>query len=311
MLTLTRILCPTDFSDVSAKAERFALALVQHYGGQLSLLHVDPPTPLLAAYGEVPVDVRLFEEQRRQAERDMQAARERAEAGGITVDAEVRGGAPAREILAAARTGGVDLIVLGTHGRGGVEHLLLGSVAEKVLRKAACPVLIVPATADADRGVLFSRILCPIDGSAAAAAAVAFAVSLARETDGAIRLLHVVEPLPMMSEIAPLAEDYQRHVEARVRTTLHDAVPADVREWCRIDEEVSVGKASERIVATARAHAADVIVMGVRGRHALDLVAFGSTTNDVIRRAQCPVLVVHPQIAGKSRPSLASTVAQA
>jgi nucleotide-binding universal stress UspA family protein len=302
MSTFKRILCPTDFSEVSAKAERIAVALAKRDGARLSLLHVDPPLLLMAPYGEVPVDVGLFEEQRRQAERDMAAARQRAEAAGVTVDTDVRGGAPAREILDIAGAGGIDLIILGTHGRGGVEHLLLGSVAEKVLRKASCPVMVVPAQADVERGPLFKRILCPIDGSAPAAAAVSFAVSLARETDAAIRLLHVIEPLPIMGEIAPLAEDYQMDVEARVQSAIRSAVPPEVRQWCRIEEQISVGKASERILATAHAHAADVIVIGVRGRNALDLMAFGSTTNEVIRRAQCPVLVVHPPQAAASDP---------
>jgi nucleotide-binding universal stress UspA family protein len=307
MLTFTRILCPTDFSDVSTKAERFALAIARHYGGRLSLLHVDPPLPAMA-YGEFPVEVRLSDAQRRQAESDMMAARRRAQDNGVIVDAEVRGGSPAREILEVAQHASVDLIVLGTHGRGGVEHFLLGSVAEKVLRKARCPVMVVPSTADADRGALFSRILCPIDGSAPSSAAVACALSLARETDAAITLQQVIAPLPVTSDVAALdAAEYERHAEALARTTLHDAVPPDAREWCRIDEEVSVGKASERILAVAEARGADVIVMGVRGRNALDLLAFGSTTNDVVRRARCPVLVVHPRAAEPTGSGVATT----
>jgi nucleotide-binding universal stress UspA family protein len=308
MLTLNRILCATDFSEVSAKAERYAIALARRYEARLSLLYVDPPMPLLGTYGEIPVDIRIFEEQRRQAQLEMQAARARAEADGLTVDTEVRGGTPAREILKVAREG-VDLIVIGTHGRGGVEHLLLGSVAEKVLRKAQCPVMVVPAAADVDRGVLFSRILCPIDGSPASSAAAAFAVSLARETDGAIRLLEVVEPLPVVSEIDALdAGAYEERAAARARTTLHDAIAPDVRQWCKVDEEVAFGRASERILATALERNADVLVMGVRGRNALDLFTFGSTTNDVIRRAGCPVIVVHPAPAERSGLGLASSV---
>jgi nucleotide-binding universal stress UspA family protein len=309
MLTLSRILCATDFSEVSAKAERYAIALAKRYEARLVLLHVDPPIPLMSPYGEIPIDLGLFEEQRRQADLEMRAAHERARVAGLVVDAMVRGGSPAREILAEARQG-VDLIVLGTHGRGGMEHLLLGSVAEKVLRKATCPVMVVPAAADADRGVLFARILCPIDGSAPSAAAVAFAVSLARETDGTIRLLEVVEPLPVVSEIDVLdAPTYERQAEALARTTLHDAIAAEVRESCRVVDEVAFGKASQRILDAARDGGADVVVTGVRGRNALDLFAFGSTTNEVVRRAACPVLVVHPPPAERGhRRAVASAV---
>ena len=97
MLTLTHILCPTDFSDVSTAAEAYAAALAARYEAQLSLLHVDPPMPISAPYGEIPVDVGLFEEQRAQAERELGAARERARTAGVPVQVAVVGGYPSRE----------------------------------------------------------------------------------------------------------------------------------------------------------------------------------------------------------------------
>lgn len=295
MLTLTRILCPTDFSEVSTKAEAYATSLASHYGATLHLLHVDPPTPVMAPYGEMPVDVRLFEDQRQQAEHDLAAARDRARAAGVAAEATIRSGYPAREVLEVAGGAQADLIVLGTHGRGGFEHLLLGSVAEKVMRKAPCPVMVVPALAPTGSDARFSRILCPIDGSASSADAVNYAVSLARETDGHLTLLYVVEPVPPVGEFGPLdAEDLRRSGEVHAKAVLQAAVTPEVREWCVIEEAVAFGKASERILHTAASHNADVIVMGVRGRGAIDLMAFGSTTNDVIRRATCPVLAVHP-----------------
>jgi nucleotide-binding universal stress UspA family protein len=249
--------------------------------------------------------------QRRQADSEMQAARARAQAAGLEVDAEVRGGSAAHEILEAARHG-MDLIVIGTHGRGGIEHLLLGSVAEKVLRKAQCPVMVVPGAAHPEQGILFSRILCPTDGSAAADAAVAFAVSLARETDGVIHLLRVVEPLAVVTEFDALeAPAHDRQEEALARSTLQHAVSPEVRQWCRVREEIAFGKASERILAVAAAQAADVVVMGVRGRNALDVFTFGSTTNDVVRRVGCPVLVVHPQAVERQRSSSPAAAVEA
>lgn len=299
MLTLTRILCPTDFSEVSTTAEAYATALAHHYGAALHLLHVDPPTPVMSPYGEIPVDIRLFEDQRQQAQADLAAARARAQAAGVAADASIRGGYPAREVLAVAAEEHADLIVLGTHGRGGVEHLLLGSVAEKVMRKAPCAVMVVPAGAHAPTStgaeVRFSRILCPIDGSAASADAVSYAVSLARETDGHLTLLYVVEPVPPVGEFGSLdAGDFRRLGETHAKAVLQAAVTPEVRAWCTVEEAVAFGKASEGILATAKSHAADVIVMGVRGRGAIDVLAFGSTTNAVIRRATCPVLAVHP-----------------
>jgi nucleotide-binding universal stress UspA family protein len=126
MLTLTHILCPTDFSTVSTAAEGYAAALAARYEARLTLLHIDPPVPIMAPYGEIPVDVRLFEEQRAQAERDLAAARDRARTAGATVEATLVGGYPGREILAAASDEDADLIVLGSHGRGGVEGAVPG-----------------------------------------------------------------------------------------------------------------------------------------------------------------------------------------
>ncbi len=306
MLILRTVLCPTDFSDVSARAETYAAALARHYDASLHLLHVDPPMPVMAPYGEIPVDARLFEEQREVAEAELVKAGERARAGGLTVETTMKGGHPAREILALADRAQADMLVIGTHGRGGVEHLLLGSVAEKIMRKASCPVLVVPPGAPGDSDALFSRILCPIDGSAASAHALTYALSLARETDGHVTLLYVVEPVPAAGEFGALdVEEYRRAGEEHARKVLREAVPDDVRTWCRLDERVATGKPSERILDAATTERADVIVMGVRGRGAIDLLAFGSTTNEVIRRAGCPVLAVHP-VATPVRPAHAT-----
>ena len=306
MLTLRTVLCPTDFSDVSARAETYAAALARHYDASLHLLHVDPPMPVMAPYGEIPVDARMFEEQREVAEAELVKAGERARAGGLTVETTMKGGHPAREILALADRAQADMLVIGTHGRGGVEHLLLGSVAEKIMRKAACPVLVVPPGAPGDSDALFSRILCPIDGSAASAHALTYALSLAQETYGHVTLLYVVEPVPAAGEFGALdVEEYRRAGEEHARQVLRDAVPDDVRTWCRLDERVATGKPSERILDAATTERADVIVMGVRGRGAIDLLAFGSTTNEVIRRAGCPVLAVHP-VATPVRPAHAT-----
>ncbi len=306
MLTLRTVLCPTDFSDVSARAETYAAALARHYDASLHLLHVDPPMPVMAPYGEIPVDARMFEEQRQVADAELVKAGDRARAGGLTVETTMKGGQPAREILALADRAQADMLVIGTHGRGGVEHLLLGSVAEKIMRKASCPVLVVPPGAPGESDALFSRILCPIDGSAASAHALTYALSLAQETDGHVTLLYVVEPVPAAGEFGALdIEEYRQAGEEHARKVLRDAVPDDVRTWCRLDERVATGKPSERILDAARTERADVIVMGVRGRGAIDLLAFGSTTNEVIRRAGCPVLAVHP-VATPVRPAHAT-----
>ncbi len=311
MLTLRSVLCPTDFSAVSVKAEVYATAIARHFAASLHLLHVDPPMPILAPYGEIPVDPRIFEDQREAALADLSAAADRARTAGVPVETTLRGGQPAREILTAASEMRPDLVVIGTHGHGGVEHLLLGSVTEKVMRKAPCPVMVVPPGAHPESGVRFARILCPIDGSATSADALTYALSLARETDHQLTVLYVIEPVPAAGEFGALdVAEYQRLGEAHARQVLRDAVSDETRASCRLDERIATGKPSERILDAAAVDRADVIVMGVRGRGAIDVFAFGSTTNEVVRRATCPVLAVHPAAteAPASGPVPAATV---
>jgi nucleotide-binding universal stress UspA family protein len=200
-------------------------------------------------------------------------------------------------IVSRARTTSVDLIVIGTHGRSGFERLILGSVTERVLRKAACPVLTVPAhTPDAvplEAGSM-RRILCPVDFSSSSAGALEYAAALAQEAHASLTVLHVLELFPDLAEYADavgLAE-YRDARFQQARTHLSQAVKAAVQETCKADELVLVGRAYAEILRVADDQAVDLIAMGVRGRGVMDLMFFGSTTNHVVRAAHCPVLTV-------------------
>ncbi len=195
---LSRVLCPTDFSDFSAAAVSYAAALAASYGATLRLLHVNTPFPIVAPLGDVPGNTKLYESQRVQSYRALETEAERIRKPGITVEVELRDGSAVHETLAAAADWDANLIVVGTHGRGGMERLVLGSVAEKVLRKAPCAVLAVPheAIGRAGKAERIEHVLCAHDGSAASAAGVAYARSLAERTGARITLVTVVESLP-------------------------------------------------------------------------------------------------------------------
>jgi nucleotide-binding universal stress UspA family protein len=137
MFTIRTILHPTDFSDSSAAAFRLACSLARERGAQLLVLHVYPP-PI--AHGEV-VARRQDNGYHRLLWDQLHAFR--PEDPAVGVDYWLREGEPAAEILKLAQEEGADLIVLGTHGRTGLGRILLGSVAEQVVRRAACPVLTV------------------------------------------------------------------------------------------------------------------------------------------------------------------------
>jgi len=140
MITLERILVPTDFSDCSERARSYACELAKRFGSELHLLHVVPPVSLPGYVGPVPDELLHPEEGARQElERWNDPAFEHAK----RVVRSVTTGTPFVEIVRHARDQDVDLIVIGTHGRSGLTHMLLGSVTEKVVRKAPCPVLTV------------------------------------------------------------------------------------------------------------------------------------------------------------------------
>jgi nucleotide-binding universal stress UspA family protein len=136
MLPLGTILHPTDFSEHSEFAFRLARALARDYNARLVLLHVAPVPTVIYAGGAVPPDPWLDTEEAKAKLRELEG-----QAQGVRVESQVMEGDPVDMILRAAEETNSDVIVMGTHGRTALSRLLLGSVAESVLRKAPCPVL--------------------------------------------------------------------------------------------------------------------------------------------------------------------------
>jgi len=294
MIRISHVLCPIDFSDISQHALDHAAALAHWYEAKLTLLYVFVTLPTM----DLPPIV-LEDADRARIESDMR----RMAAGvpsGVTVDVRVEQTESAhKEILAQVAATGADLLVLGTHGRSGFQRLFLGSVTEKVIRKATCPTLVVPPRASdvpSDAPVRFRRILCPIDFSASSLSAFAYALNIAEEADAHLTLLHVIEMPPELGE-NPLARDFDidrihAAADADARSRLRDLVPAQARTYCTVETDVVEGRAYRRVLERAAEDGSDVIVMGVHGRGAVDLLVFGSTTHHVIRGATCPVLLV-------------------
>jgi universal stress protein A len=139
MMTLRSILFPTDFSDVSAHVFRFACRLARDLGAPLYVLHVS--TGLEAVKGE-----RFSDDHWEQYLTDEWHKLEQLTAEGVEIRRDIEEGAPAEQIVLFARKHGCELIVMGTHGREGLGHLLMGSVAERVIRQANCPVITLRAS---------------------------------------------------------------------------------------------------------------------------------------------------------------------
>jgi nucleotide-binding universal stress UspA family protein len=145
MIHLQRVLAPVDFSECSKRAQEYACALVDQFQAQLHLLHVlHDLAPLMLDGGTMyALPANYFDEQKQSAEQALTALPSEEWSRGKSVIRELRMGNPFVEIVRYAQERDIDIIVIGTHGRSAISHLLLGSVAEKVVRSAPCPVLIV------------------------------------------------------------------------------------------------------------------------------------------------------------------------
>jgi nucleotide-binding universal stress UspA family protein len=235
---------------------------------------------------------------------------------GIRVSSVVRYGQPAEEILDHARTSAIDLIAMSTHGRSGVERVLLGSVAERVLREAPVPVLlrraVGPAPARTGDEVQAAQvpirpqraapsvqairhILCPVDFSRTSDAVLEQAGMLAQRFGADLTVLHVVyDPLDVSYLHIPhppqeqlregMIREAERELQARVRRRLRD-LP-------RAKTAVVVGSPFREIVRYAQERQVDLIVMGTQGLSGLGHLIIGSTAERVVRTAPCPVLSI-------------------
>jgi nucleotide-binding universal stress UspA family protein len=298
MYQIRRILCPTDFSDASAHAIEQAIALAARHKARITALHVHRP-PYVALPG-LPVMEGLDTDLSRVQEET--AARFRAATdGGVDVDVLIDVGEPADRILDRADALSADMIVMGTHGASGFQHFVLGSVTEKVLRKANCAVLTVPPRALAISSLPFVRVLCPVDFSDPSLAAFHAAVPLANSSHAALTLLHVIEwpwqepPAPAARDLPPaqaaaLAE-FRRYLETTALMRLETLVAGAALDPPPTPR-IAHGKPYVEILRVATEDRADLIVIGVHGRNVFDMALFGSTTNQIVRQATCPVLTL-------------------
>jgi nucleotide-binding universal stress UspA family protein len=293
VITIKSILCPVDLSEPSRAALDHAIRLARYYEASLVVFAVagmsDPPLS-----DSPPVLRGLTIEARADIVDAISTFAEPARTAGVDTDIRLEEGDIVREIVREVEASRPDLVVMGTHGRGGFERFVLGSVVNKIIRKLSCPLLTVPPGARqpaADEPAGYEVVLAALDFSDASRQALSYALSLAQEAGGRLLLTHIVE-WPDESQVLPpydrLRADMVRAAEDRLRK----AVPEDARDWCEPEIVVSSGRAAREIVRVAGDQQADVIVLGVTGRSAIDRALNGTTAYQVIRMAPCPVLTV-------------------
>lgn len=287
------VLVPTDGSDGALKAARHAVALAELDSATVHVLNV-----VDSRWSGVPVDD-LDEEIDLQIEglrRHGEAAVDRivglATAADLPVETAILRGIPYDSIPEYAAASGIELIVMGTHGRTGVDRYLLGSVTERVVRTASPPVLTIRSADEHPPGD-YDVIVVPTDGSEGAETAGTHAIDLAARVGARVHVLHVVD-------VTALAGFAEGPVPDRLIEGLYDhgeAVTGEIADRAAdagVDVETAVveGSPTAAIRTYAADNAADLIAMGTQGRTGLGRFLIGSVAERLVRTAPSPVLTV-------------------
>jgi nucleotide-binding universal stress UspA family protein len=294
---IKRILLATDFSRWARRAEDYACALACSWRASLTVLSVAEFPPGLNP--DYQVNQQYLADLLKNASLQLGDLKGRAERRGIAVTTRVATGIPSEEVITAARAEDSDLIVVGTRGKTGLAHILLGSTAERVVCGAHCPVLTVrtePADNE-DEGVLsrpvtLERILVPVDFSDCSLDALDYAVVVAQQAKASLMLLHVLEPVSYgldftLSHVRTreqVRKSWTKRLEELAATHQHPDMP--------IEYLLRGGFPADSILDAAQTLPCDLIVMGTHGRRGISHALSGSVAEAVLRKALCPVLTV-------------------
>lgn len=284
---IRNILYATDFSPMAEVAAAYAAELARRYGAKVFALHVRP----LQSYGMAPPESWPALQEASEFQAKEQAAHLDGLFRNVRHQAIVEEGG-VWDVLSDFINGrAIDLAVMGTHGREGIGKLLLGSVAESVLRRASCPVLMIGphVNVEPERAIQMKRILFATDFSHASHVAAPYAISLAQENQAHLDLLHVIE-----NRKAGDSADASERAQAAINR-MRGLLPPEADLWCEPAFVVEAGHPAEEVLKTARARKADAIVIGVRHIEG-DLGASDHlpwhTAHKIIVGAPCPVLTI-------------------
>ncbi len=296
MLRINKILFPTDFSTCAEAAFAHAAHLARQYGAALHVLNVN----VRALHA--PDDPMDFLDLQQDAQNPGLLSDERAvltKTAGKDVPvihAQLQAAAPAEGILAYGSTHDVDLIVMGTHGRRGIDRLVLGSTAEEVVRLATVPVLTVPGAERKAPDPVVRRLLAPVDFSPFSRLAISYAKELAAAYGAPLDVLHVVsEPSfnsPFVPEADPVLLPTSAEWARQAKQALGDLVDQTEGADIKVQTFLITGSPAHEIVQFAAAQGADLIVMASHGRTGLKHWLLGSVTEKVVRSAPCPVFTI-------------------
>lgn len=295
MIVFKKILVPLDGSELAERALYPALTVAQQTRGQVILLSV----PILkhvfvterAGYGLL-LPNNSFEKSRQELIAYLQSIRESQEEADFNVCTRVLDGDPASVIVDAATEEGVDLIAMSTRGHSGLTHWMIGSVTEKVLRAASCPVLVIRSSK------VISKILITLDGSELSEQALKPGFEFARCVEAEVFLLQVLNILSpsevrWLNELeAGLADRLREDSKAYLKTIAGDY--RDAVGGKGVQTIVRAGHAASKILDTVENLDIDLIVLATHGRTGLRRWVYGSVTEKILRSTNCAMLVVRP-----------------
>lgn len=297
-MKIERILLATDGSTRAEGAEPYACKLAESWGATLTVVSVLEFAPGLDP--EYPVCRLYLAELMMQATEGLARLKARAADRGIAIRTRIETGIPSEQVLAAAAAEDAELIIVGTTGKSGLAHVLLGSTAERIIRTAPCPVLAVRmggsgaehTTGSPSRSASLDRILVPVDFSDCSLDALEYAVAVAQRAQAAVMLLHVMEPAAYGLDFTVPHKVAREHEREALTERLAGLVAALEAANVKSESLVRGGLPRDSILETARAWSADLIVMGTHGRRGLSHALYGSVVESVLRKSHCPILTV-------------------
>lgn len=285
---MTKILVPTDFSPGSADAMRVAVRMAREKGATLVVAHAWQIPAL--AFGSEPFSMApsLLQTMSDDAKRALEGAVDEAKQQGADAIGLMLNGVPwARLAEVAEGDPEIELVVMGTHGRTGLTRVVLGSVAEKVVRHAPCSVLVTRG-----EGKPFTDVLVPVDFSVSSEQAVEQAARLVRPGGSGVTLLHVIEaPVAANGEMFDLS--FMRELDQASATALDEVAATLTRKVdVPVSTRIRIGYAGGQILAALEKDPVfDLVVMGSHGRTGLKRALLGSVAEKIVRHAPCSVLV--------------------
>jgi nucleotide-binding universal stress UspA family protein len=290
MRVLRSILIATDFSSSAERASQVGTALARRYGATVRVVSVvEPPHVYQRLVTPVQTSLASTEEASRRLEERLRTWT----AGALFANLTVHTGNPFGEIIAAARDGACDLIVIGTKGAHGAARLLLGSTAERIIRKSPLPVLV----AKTDLPEQPRLITVPVDFSASALRAAQEGIALAKRWQARLEFLHVIEPITQTyvwpAEPAGIAM-FPVDAEAIEPEWQHFLAQLSL-EGVQWTKRTLKGTPAETIVQATTESASDLLVIGTHGHGALFQILLGNVAAKVVRDVRCCVLTIRPE----------------